>query len=92
MRAEPERGAPAPVPTSSQSRQCPALWAERVQRPSAVGLVVAALVGAVAADSWTLSTWLALDRAEAPGGVFAQASGLAAVESPLRAASPPTLD
>jgi hypothetical protein len=96
MRAEPERAAPALVstpapassPVSSQSRQCPARWAEPVQRPSAAGLVVAALIGAVAAGSWTLSTWLALDQPEAPGSVIAQASGPAAAESAPRAASP----
>jgi hypothetical protein len=88
MRAEPERAAPAPLPTSYQSRHCPALWAERVQRPSAVGLVVAALVGAVAAGSWSLSTWLALDRPAAPPDVIAQASGLGAVAVAPRAASP----
>lgn len=63
---------------SAEAHRCRARWAEPVRRPSAVGLVVAALVGAVAAGSWTLSTWASLGRAGSSPVLALELAGAAA--------------
>ena len=55
MRKRPKR----PQPADLAGRCHAARWAEPTPVPSVLGLVVAAMIGATAAGSWTLSTWIA---------------------------------
>jgi hypothetical protein len=86
VRAQPERTVGAPA----EAQRCPARWAEPVPRPSALGLVVAALVGTLAAGSWTLSTWVTLGRAASPPDVILEPAETAVAAALLAAQSPNT--
>jgi hypothetical protein len=64
MRKRPKRPLPASLPGPCHA----VLWAEPTAGPSALGLVVAALIGATAAGSWSLSAWIAAGPVAGPPG------------------------
>ena len=60
-----------------------------MQRPSPLGLVVAAIVGGTAAASWTLSTWITFSQTAERHGSTELADAAAFDVPPVR--SPPDL-
>ena len=84
MRKRPQRPQPADLPGRCHA----ALWAKPEPRPSVLGLVVAAIIGATAAGSWTLSAWLAAGPSAEPPGASAAGAGLPVVTSIAGAGEP----